>query len=159
MKVASSEREVFEDPETRLIAGAAVIGERCVLGLRVMEAGKDYFTDKAPLTTLEQLEVAKKCVKRTGRKYMCYYGERIHNESAVFAGQLIDDGAIGKVVSVAGFGPHRLSAGNRPAWLFEHEKYGGILCDIGSHQIEQYLSFSKEEDAVVTAARVADRRQ
>lgn len=30
--------------------------ERCALGLRVMAAGKDYFTDKAPLTTLEQLE-------------------------------------------------------------------------------------------------------
>ncbi len=156
VKVASSEQEVFDDPETKLIAGAAVTSERCALGLRAMEAGKDYFTDKAPLTTMEQLEAAKECVKRTGRKYMCYYGERIHNESAVFAGQLIDAGAIGKVVSVAGFGPHRLSAGNRPAWFFEHDKYGGILCDIGSHQIEQYLSFAKEEDAVVTAARVAN---
>lgn len=154
VKVANSEEEVFNDPETKLIAGAAITGERCALGLRAMEAGKDYFTDKAPLTTMEQLEAAKECVKRTGRKYMCYYGERLHNESAVFAGQLIEEGAIGKVVSVAGFGPHRLSAPARPAWFFEHEKYGGILCDIGSHQIEQYLHFSKEDDAEVVAARV-----
>lgn len=154
VKVANSEEEVFNDPETKLIAGAAITGERCALGLRVMEAGKDYFTDKAPLTTMEQLEAAKECVKRTGRKYMCYYGERLHNESAVFAGQLIEEGAIGKVVSVAGFGPHRLSAPARPAWFFEHEKYGGILCDIGSHQIEQYLHFCKEDDAEVVAARV-----
>ena len=41
-----------------LVAGAAVTSERCPLGLRVMDAGKDYFTDKAPFTTLEQLEAA-----------------------------------------------------------------------------------------------------
>lgn len=154
VKVAQSEQEVFDDPETKLVAGAAVTSERCALGIRAMEAGKDYFTDKAPLTTMEQLEAAKECVKRTGRKYMCYYGERLHNESAIFAGQLIEEGAIGKVISVAGFGPHRLGASGRPAWFFEHEKYGGILCDIGSHQIEQYLHFCGEDDATVVAARV-----
>ena len=156
VKVASSEQEIFDDPQTKLIAGAAVTSERGPLGIRAMEAGKDYFTDKAPLVSLEQLEAAKECVKRTGKKYMCYYGERLHNECAVFAGQLIEQGAIGKVISVAGFGPHRLNAKGRPAWFFEHEKYGGILCDIGSHQIEQYLYFCGEEDAEVTSARVAN---
>lgn len=156
VKAASSEREVFDDPETKLICGAAVTGERCALGLRAIAAGKDYFTDKAPLTTMEQLRSAKKAVAETGRKYMCYYGERLHCESALFAGQLIEQGAIGRVVSVAGFGPHRLNAPSRPKWFFEHEKYGGILCDIGSHQIEQYLSFAGEEDAQVVSARVAN---
>lgn len=32
-----------------------------------MAAGKDYFTDKAPLTTLKQLEAAKEMVKRQVR--------------------------------------------------------------------------------------------
>ena len=93
VKVAASEQEIFDDPETKLIAGAAVTSERCPLGIRAMEAGKDYFTDKAPLVSLEQLEAAKECVKRTGKKYMCYYGERLHNECAVFAGQLIEQWA------------------------------------------------------------------
>ena len=156
VKAAGSEQEILDDPETRLVAGAAVTSERCALGLRAMEAGKDYFTDKSPLTTLEQLNAAKACAARNGKKYMCYYGERLHNESAVFAGQLIEAGAIGKVISVAGFGPHRLGAKGRPAWFFQHEKYGGILCDIGSHQIEQYLSFTGEEEAQVASARVAN---
>ncbi len=55
-KPAASEEEILKDPEVKLVAGAAVTSERCALGLRVMAAGKDYFTDKAPLTTLEQLE-------------------------------------------------------------------------------------------------------
>ena len=154
--VARSEVEALEDGETRLIAGAAVTSERCDLGLRVIAAGKDYFTDKAPLTTMDQLNRAKAATAKTGLKYMCYYGERIHNEGALFAQQLIESGAIGKCVSVAGFGPHRLSASGRPAWFFKREKFGGILCDIGSHQIEQYLTFAGEEDASVVMSRVAN---
>jgi predicted dehydrogenase len=80
---------------------------------------------------------------------MVYYSERLHSESAVFAGQLIRQGAIGRVVQVLGLGPHRLSAAERPAWFFEREKYGGILCDIGSHQIEQILFYSGAADARV----------
>lgn len=155
-RAARSEAEVLEDPEVRLVAGACVTSQRCALGLRVMAAGKDYFTDKAPLTTLEQLAAARKATAETSRKYMCYYSERLHVESAVYAGQLIAQGAIGKVLNVTGFGPHRLGAAGRPKWFFEKEKYGGILCDIGSHQIEQFLFFAGEEDARVQFSRVAN---
>lgn len=154
--VASSEAEVLEDPEIRLVAGAAVTSERCPLGLRVMDAGKDYFTDKAPFTTLEQLAAAREKVKKTGRKYMVYYSERLHVESAVFAGQLVREGAIGKVIQVLGLGPHRLNAPSRPDWFFIHEKYGGILCDIGSHQIEQFLYYADETDAEVVRSQVGN---
>ena len=153
---ARTEEEALNDPETHLIAGAAVTSERCALGLRAMAAGKDYFTDKAPFTTLDQLAAAKDMVKKTGRKYMVYYSERLHVEGAILAGYMIDQGEIGKVISVTGFGPHRLMPRFRPAWFFEKEKYGGILCDIGSHQIEQYLHFAGEEDATVQLSRVAN---
>ena len=153
---AQSEAQVLEDAHTRLIAGAAVTSERCALGLRAMAAGKDYFTDKAPLTTLEQLAEAKAMVETTGKKYMVYYSERLHVEGAVFAGQLIERGAIGRVLQVIGLGPHRLNAQSRPAWFFQKEKYGGILCDIGSHQIEQYLYYAGAKDATVVASQIAN---
>ena len=153
---ASSEEEIFNDPEVKLIAGAAVPSERCALGLRAMKNGKDYFTDKSPFTTLEQLEAAKKMVKETGLKYYVYYSERLHVEGAVFAGELIKQGAIGKVLQVIGLGPHRLSKEIRPKWFFEKDKYGGILCDIGSHQIEQYLYYSGAKDAKVISSQVAN---
>lgn len=153
---AENERQILDDRDTQLVAGAAITSERCDLGLRVIGAGKDYFTDKAPLTTLEQLEKAQKATRETGRKYMCYYAERLHVESAIFAGYLIGQGAIGRVLHVAGFGPHRLGAGSRPAWFFDKSKYGGILIDIGSHQIEQYLYFAGESDARVVSSRVAN---
>ena len=156
VKAARSEEEILNDPEIKLVAGAAVTSERCPLGLRVMDAGKDYFTDKAPFTTLEQLAQARAKTAATGKKYMVYYSERLHVESAVYAGQLIEQGAIGRVLQVLGLGPHRLNAPSRPEWFFQHEKYGGILCDIGSHQIEQYLFYSGAKDATVVKSQVAN---
>ena len=156
-KVARSEEEALEDKKTNMIAGAAVTSERCELGLKALAAGKDYFTDKAPLTTLEQLQAAKDMVAKTGRRYMVYYSERLHVEGAIMAGYMIDEGLIGKVVQVMGWGPHRIGLyGTRPDWFFEKEKYGGILCDIGSHQIEQYLYYAGEEDADVVSSRIAN---
>ncbi|MGC0143431.1 Gfo/Idh/MocA family protein [Pseudactinotalea sp. Z1732] len=156
VRVARSEAEVLEDDQVHLVAGAAVTADRAALGIRVMNAGKDYFTDKAPLTTLEQLAAAKEAVAATGRKYAVYYSERLHVEASVFAGQLIEAGAIGKVVQVIGMGPHRLGAAGRPEWFFQRERYGGILCDIGSHQIEQILHYTGSTDAEVVRSQIAN---
>ena len=153
-KAARSEDEVFMDAQVALVASANIASERCPLGIRAMDAGKDYFTDKAPLTTLQQLEDAKAAVARTGKKYAVYYSERLHVESAVFAGQLIADGAIGKVVQTMGMGPHRAGLHYRPDWFFKREQYGGILCDIGSHQIEQFLFYTGSKDAEIMAAQI-----
>ncbi|WP_208587015.1 Gfo/Idh/MocA family protein [Gracilibacillus suaedae] len=153
---AESLEQVLDDQEVKLVAAAAIPSERSTLGNRVMRAGKDYFTDKTPFTTLEQLEETKKVVEETEQKYMVYYSERLHVESAVFAGQLIEQGAIGKVIQVTGFGPHRLNAPSRPDWFFQKEKYGGILCDIGSHQIEQFLFYTGCEDAEVLHSKVGN---
>ncbi|WP_379152667.1 Gfo/Idh/MocA family protein [Paenibacillus sp. sgz5001063] len=156
VRVARSAEEVLEDPEVRLVAAAAVPSERGPLGLRVMAHGKDYFTDKAPFTAMEQLEAARVQAEKTKRKYMCYFSERLHVESAVYAGHLIRQGAIGRVLQVIGMGPHRLNAPSRPDWFFQREKYGGILCDIGSHQIEQFLYYAGCRDAKVLHSKVAN---
>lgn len=157
VKAASSEKEILDDPEVKLVCGAAITAQRCALGLRVMAAGKDYFTDKAPLTTLKQLEAAKEMVKKTGKKYMCYYSERIRVEAAVFAGELVKEGAIGRVIQVLGMGPHRENPGSRPDWFYDKENgYGGILCDIGSHQIEQFLFYTGAKDATIVKSQIAN---
>ncbi len=155
-KPAASLEAILDDPEIKLIAAAAIPSERGPLGCRVMEAGKDYFTDKSPFTTLDQLEAARQTAAKTDRKYMVYYSERLHVESAVMAGQLVAQGAIGRVIQTIGLGPHRLNAASRPEWFFQFKKYGGILCDIGSHQCEQFLFFTGAKDAKVNYSAVAN---
>jgi predicted dehydrogenase len=156
VNVVQSLEQILEDSEIKLVAAAAIPSERAELGLQVMAAGKDYFTDKCPFTTLGQLEQVKQFVNQSKQKYMVYYSERLHVECAVYAGQLIREGVIGRVLHVLGLGPHRLNAIQRPAWFFEKEKYGGILCDIGSHQIEQFLFFTGAQDAEVKYARTTN---
>ena len=157
VKIAASEEEIFADDEVLLVAAAAVPADRAALGIRVMEAGKDYFTDKTPLTTFEQLAAARDAVERTGRKYAVYYSERIHVEAAVLAGQLIERGAIGRVLQVQGMGPHRMGdASSRPDWFFERARYGGILTDIGSHNFEQMLAFTGSDDAEILSSTIGN---
>ncbi|KGE17130.1 Gfo/Idh/MocA family protein [Paenibacillus wynnii] len=156
VRAARSAEEILEDPGVRMVATAAIPSERGPLGLKVMGHGKDYFTDKTPFTTLEQLEAARVQSARTKQKYMVYFSERLHVESAIYAGQLIRQGAIGRPLQVIGLGPHRLNAANRPEWFFQREKYGGILCDIGSHHTEQFLYYCGCTDATVLHSKVAN---
>jgi len=157
VQVARSFDEILDDPAVKLVAAAAIPNVRGGIGCRVMAAGKDYFTDKTPFTTLEQLAQARRVVADTGRKYMVYFSERLHVECAMHAGDLVHGGAIGKVIQVLGLGPHRVGdKAGRPPWFYEHLRYGGILCDIGSHQIEQYLFYSGATDATVTQAAIAN---
>ncbi len=155
VRVARSFDEILADPAVKLVAAAAIPNERGAIGCRVMQAGKDYFTDKTPFTAFDQLAEARRVTVETGRKYMVYFSERLHVECAMHAGDLVHGGAIGRVIQVLGLGPHRLGTG-RPAWFFNREQYGGILCDIGSHQFEQFLYFSGATDATVTQAAVAN---
>ncbi len=157
-KVVSDFQEILDDDEIKLVTAAAIPNLRCGVGLQVMDSGKDYLTDKAPFTTFEQLESARAKVEETGRKYMVCYSERLSNEAAWHAGEMIRDGVIGDVLQVLNLAPHNLAADTRPDWFFQRERYGGILTDIGSHQFEQFLYYAGAKDAEITFARVENFR-
>lgn len=155
-KAVNSVDEILNDPEIKMLAAAAIPNLRSALGNKVMKAGKDYFTDKTGFTSLDQLEETKKVVEETGRRYFVYFSERLHVEGAIFAGKLIEEGRIGRVIQVTGFGPHSLNKESRPDWFFKKDQYGGILTDIGSHQIEQFLYYTGNKDAKVLHSKVAN---
>lgn len=152
--VVDSFEQILDDKEVKLVAAAAIPSERGPIGCTVMKAGKDYFTDKCPFTSLEQLAEAKRVVNETGRKYAVCYSERLQSETAAYAGELIEQGVIGDVVHMHILGPHRLGAANRPAWFFEKARYGGILTDIASHQFDQFLYYGKARGGTIDFARV-----
>ncbi len=151
---ARSYQEILDDPGVQLVNAAAIPCDRPRIGLEAIAAGKDYFTDKSPFTTLEQLAEVRQTVERTGRKYFCDYSERLHTESGWYAGELANQGAIGQIVQVLITAPHRLNKSQRPAWFFDKDKYGGILTDIGSHQFDQLLAYTGATDGQVNFARV-----
>ena len=156
VKVARSEAEVLEDKSIQLVLSAAIPDERAPLGVRVMRHGKDYMSDKPGVTTLEQLAEARKVQAETRRIYSIMYSERFENRATVRAGELVQTGAIGRVLQTIGLGPHRTSLKTRPAWFFERQRYGGILCDIASHQADQFLFFTGSTSADVVASQVGN---
>lgn len=155
-KVMASEDELIAVDDINLVATSAIPNERYLIGLKTLDAGKFFFSDKCPMTTQEQVDKARAKVKSTGLKWFVYYSERIHVESAIYAGNLIKEGRIGDVVSIKGWGPHRLGLFSRPDWFFDKEKYGGIITDIGSHQLEQALYYAGAKDATYISSRVGN---
>src|SRR6188508_4081 len=156
VKLAASEDEILNDKSIQLVLGAPIPDLRAPLGIRVMKAGKDYLSDKPGITTLQQLADVRKAVKETGRKFAIMYSERLEVRSAVYAGELIKQGAIGRVVQTVNLAPHRVNAPSRPAWFFDKARYGGILCDIGSHQADQFLYYTNSTKAKVVAAQTGN---
>lgn len=155
-KIARSEQEVLEDGTVQLIVSASIPNERAPLGVQVMRHGKDFMVDKPGVTTLDQLAEVRRVQAETRRIYSILYSERLENRATVKAGELVRAGAIGRVLQTVGLGPHRLNLKSRPAWFFERERYGGILCDIGSHQFDQFLFFTGSTRAEIAASQVGN---
>jgi predicted dehydrogenase len=155
-KVARSEAEILEDSSIQLVASSIVPVERAPLGIRVMQHGKDYVSDKPGITTLEQLAEVRKVQAATKRMYSITYSERFENQATVKAGDLVKAGAIGKVIQTVGLGPHRMTPATRPAWFFDKKYYGGIICDIGSHQADQFLFFTNSTKAEVVSSQIGN---
>lgn len=153
-RLARSEKEILEDNTIHLVVSAAIPVERAPLGIRVMRHGKDFMVDKPGIITLDQLAEARQVQKETKRIYSILYSERLENKASIKAGKLIQEGAIGKVVQTIGLGPHRMNPKSRPAWFFDKKSYGGIICDIGSHQCEQFLYFTGSTKAEVGCSQV-----
>jgi predicted dehydrogenase len=156
VKLAASEDEILADQTIQLVAGAPIPDLRAPLGVRAMRAGKDYLADKPGITTLKQLAEVRKAVKETGRKFAIMYSERLEVRSAVYAGELVKQGAIGRVIQTVNLAPHRMNIPSRPAWFFDKARYGGILCDIGSHQADQFLYYTNSTRAKVVSAQVGN---
>ena len=150
-------REILEDASIAIIVTAAIPGDRAAISIAAMQHGKDVLSDKPGMTTFAQLDEIKRVQKETGRIYGVLYSEHFEVKATVEAGNLIAQGAIGQVINTVGLGPHAIRNNQRPDWFFERARYGGILCDIGSHQFEQFLFFSDALDAEVVSASVANR--
>lgn len=156
VKEAASEDEILNDKSIQLIVAAPVPDQRAPLGIRVMQADKDFLGDKPAITSLKQLNQVRKTIKETKRKFAIMYSERLEVPSAIKAGELVHAGAIGKVIQTINIAPHRINSNVRPAWFYDKKHYGGILTDIGSHQADQFLFYTNSTKAKVVASQTGN---
>ncbi|MEO1313382.1 MAG: Gfo/Idh/MocA family oxidoreductase [Pseudomonadota bacterium] len=154
LEKVTDRRRILEDPAVQMVLISAVPADRAALAIEAMEAGKDVMVDKPGCTTLEQLDQIRAVQARTGRIWTVNFSERFEVPAVAKADALVQQGAIGRVIQTVGLGPHKQNLKTRPAWFFERARYGGILCDIGSHQIDQFLHFTGSETAQIQHAHV-----
>jgi len=155
-RLARSEDEILEDSSIQLILTAGIPSERTPLGVRAMQHGKDFMSDKGAPTSVDQLTEVRRVQQETGRIYSVCFSERFEVPAVLKAQELVAQGRIGRVVHTTGLGPHRIGLPDRPAWFFRKANYGGILTDIASHQLDQFLVFTGSTEAKISAAHVAN---
>lgn len=153
---AESADTLLTDPTIDLILLSGIPRDRAGWAIRAMQARKDVLSDKPGCTTTGQLQALKDCVAATGQIWSIDFSERFEVPAVTRAAELVAEGAIGRVVQTLGLGPHRLNRDTRPGWFFDRDAYGGIITDIGSHQIDQFLFFTGSDDAEITLATVAN---
>jgi predicted dehydrogenase len=162
--MVASPEEILNDKSVQLVLSSTIANERAPLGVRAMKAGKDFLSDKPGITTLEQLAAVRKTVADTGRIYGIMYSELLEVKAAVYAGELVRQGAIGRVIQTINIAPHQIVQGGgngggadpRPDWFWVPEQYGGILCDIGSHQVNQFLYYTGSTSADIAESQISN---
>ena len=150
----SNFESILEDPDVKMVLISSIPIDRASLAIRAMEAGKDVMVDKPGCISLAQLQQIRECVERTGRIWSVNFSERFEVPAVTLADKLILDGKIGRVIQTLGIGPHRQNLSSRPSWFFDRNISGGILCDIGSHQIDQFLYFTGSTNVEISHALI-----
>jgi predicted dehydrogenase len=151
---AVAREKLLDDPSIDFIVLCAVPSDRAAVAVAAMQRGKDVLSDKPGVVTTAQLAAVQATVQKTGRIWAVCFSERFIKPSARKAWELVRAGAIGRVVQTIGLGPHRLNRALRPSWFFDKAAYGGIINDIGCHQIDQFLAFAGATNAIIVSSTV-----
>lgn len=155
--------DLLHDPTVDVIVTAAVPDRRAAIAVEALRRGKDVVTDKPGCVTLAELDTIRQSVAETGRFWSVCFSERFEVRCVTRAAELVRSGRIGRVVQTLGLGPHRegdkghlLGGTGRPDWFYDRSRFGGIITDIASHQIDQFLWFTGSSTAEIVASTAAN---
>jgi predicted dehydrogenase len=154
IKRVKNKSDILKDNSIDMVLISSIPKDRADLSIEVLNSGKDVMVDKPGCITLNQLEDLKRTVKKTGKIWSVNFSERFHVAAVAKAEDLVAEGKIGKVKQTIGTGPHRQGNYERPDWFYDRQSYGGIITDIGSHQIHQFLVFTNSNEAKINHALV-----
>lgn len=156
--------DVLADPEVDLVVTVGVPAERAAVAVAAMEAGKAVLSAKPGFTTRADLDrIGDLVADRPGRLWTVLFSERFENRAIARAVAMARAGDLGRIVHVTGAGPHALHADDRPGWFWDPERSGGILVDLASHQVDQFLAICGDRvgdrsDGTGTGVQVAAAR-
>lgn len=143
-------RSVIENSDAELICVSPVNREKGEFIEAALRSGRHVIADKPLVIARDDIDRVEKAADETGRRVICMFTSR-YGGAIRAVRTAVRDGAVGRVVSYIGLGPHRLGPENRPKWMFDDAVYGGVLVDIACHWIDVFLWVSGETLQSVTA--------
>lgn len=138
---------------------AAVCPANCDKGDVIAECaarGVHVFADKPLVIRRPDLEKAETAVRRSGIEAWAYLTLRYSPPFYTIA-QRIAGGEIGEVVSVYAAGPHKLNLPMRTREMLDADLNGGVLVDLGSHDIDLARWYIGREPVDVVATMACRR--
>jgi predicted dehydrogenase len=132
---------ILTDDAVDVVVTVGVPAERAEIAIAALEAGKAVLSAKPGVTGRADLDRIRSLVAdRPGRPFTVLFSERFENRAVARAVTMAREGAVGRIVHVTGTGPHALHADLRPEWFWDPARSGGILVDLASHQVDQFLA-------------------
>ncbi len=142
-------------------AVAAVAAVNCAKGEMIeaaLLAGKHVVADKPLVIEMKDLRRVERAIKKSKRKAWALLTLR-YSPACRALKALVDSGELGEMVSAAGFRPHRLGPENRPRWMFNDRKYGGVIVDLLCHDIDFFLWLAGSRAQKVSASEGSFRHK
>ena len=150
--------ELLQKSGANTLLTAAINSSKADIIVKAVEAGLHIISDKPLVTKMDDLNrITDALEKNKNVKLYLMLSER-YSPVLVTTKNLIDAGEIGQVVNIINMRPHRLRPQGRPAWMFDSKQYGGILNDIGVHDIDIAVWLSGCEVDKILAASVSNKR-
>ena len=165
VKIVTGEEDILNDSSIQLVLSSKIASQHAALGVKVMKAGKDYLSDKpASLPSNSLPRCARPSPRRSGSTASCTVSgsrSRLQWQPENWSSREPSDDLL-QTINIA---PHQVvqgaggvagGSGGRPDWFWEPELYGGILTDIGSHQVDQFLFYTGSTEAEIVESQVAN---
>lgn len=135
------ELNIVEDIDLLLVSkvdivGCATINNEKVDVIELCEQhGKHIMVDKPIVTNRKDFVRVKNVIDRGNIQVSMLLTERFRPSLDTLK-QKLEQGDIGKIVSIEMRKPHRLKASERPKWHFSKEQGGGIVIDLFVHDFD-----------------------
>lgn len=118
------------------IVGCAAVNSRKIGIVESCErTGKHIMLDKPAVTDRDGLERLRMVIERGEIETGMLLTQRF-NPAVFTLKRHIEEGALGRLVSISMRKPHRLGAAERPRWFFDRALSGGIIQDLLVHDLD-----------------------
>ncbi|GBF72499.1 oxidoreductase [Paenibacillus sp. 598K] len=127
--------DVLLASQAEIIGSSAINQEKIAIIERCERHGKHVMIDKPAVTNRADYERLRAVMARGKIKVGMLLTERFH--PAVYTlKQQIDQGKLGRLVSIGIRKPHLLRPETRPPWFFSKAQCGGIIIDLLIHDVD-----------------------